>query len=58
MTCAVYKGLKADLVELRLGYDYDRPLVIEHAISLSLARQRAGQLLETLQEQDGFERLR
>ena len=57
LTCAAYKGLKADVVELRVGYDDGRPLVIEHASNLFLARQRAGQLLETLEKLDGFERL-
>ena len=45
------------MVELRVGYDYVRPLVIEHAANLVVARQRAGQLRETLQNQDGFELL-
>jgi hypothetical protein len=45
------------MVELRVGYDYGRPLMIEHAANLVVARQRAGQLLETFRHQDGFELL-
>ena len=55
MTCAAYQRFKGGMVELRVSYDYARPLMIEHAPNLALARQRAGQLLETLQDQDGFE---
>ena len=55
MTCAAYQGFTARMVELRVSYDDARPLTIEHAANLVVARQRAGQLLETLRDQDGFE---
>ena len=57
ITCAAYEGAKAQMLELRVGYDYLHPLVIEHATNLVGARQRAGQLRETFKNQDGFELL-
>ena len=57
MTCAAYQGFKPRMVEMRVGYDYGRPLMIEHAANLVLARRRAEQLLETFQDRDGFELL-
>jgi hypothetical protein len=55
MTCAAYQGLKTRMLELRVSYDSERPLMVEHAANLVAARQRAAQLLETLQGRDGFE---
>ena len=58
MTCAAWKGLNAHLLELRVGYDFEHPITIEHAVNLTVARQRAAQLLETLEDKEDFELLR
>ena len=55
LTCAAYNRPKTLILELRVGYDYDDTIVIESAADLVVARQRACQLLETLQDRSGFE---